>query len=94
MAEGRHETKTCPPEPYLLQTTSINLTSGHSRRHLVDAIKSSKASLFEQRQKPSPKRGKERGALSSSRRKMESSDSREHVAEDEEQPQRVTVLGL
>jgi hypothetical protein len=41
-----------------------------------------------------PEADKERGASSSLRRKMESSDSKEHVAEDGEKPQRVPVLGL
>ena len=79
IAEEHRETKTCPPEPHLLRTTSINLTSGHSPRHPAEATKSCEASLYDRRrkcQKPSPKTG-QRTRLVARKRKMESSVSRE-----------------
>ena len=47
MAEARRETKTYPPEPTYFKLAGINLTSGHSRRHPVEATKSSEVSLFD-----------------------------------------------
>jgi hypothetical protein len=85
-----------PARTNQVRQASINLTSGHSRRHPAEATESSEASLFDRRQKTEPKK-KGRGASSNKvnmRRKMESSASREHVADNGEQPQRVPVLGL
>ena len=74
------------------RTTSTSNTkhqpeAGHSRHHPAEAI-----CLPAKHPSSIDDKNRERGA--SSRRNMESSDSREHVAEDGKQPQRVPVLGL
>ena len=61
--------------------------AGHIRHHPAEAI-----CLPAKHPSSIDDKYRERGA--SSRRNMESSDSREHVAEDGEEPQRVPVLGL
>ena len=61
--------------------------AGHSRHHPAEAI-----CLPAKHPSSIDDKNRERGA--SLRRNMESSDSREHVAENREQPQRVPVLGL
>ena len=74
------------------RTTSTSNTkhqpeAGHSRHHPAEAI-------YLPAKHPSSIDDKNRERGASSRRNMESSDSREHVAEDGKQPQRVPVLGL
>ena len=92
---GAPQDKDLPVQTNQVRQVSINLTSGHSKHHPVEAAESSEIPLFDQQQKPSPKRDKERSALSNPRRKMESSGSREHVTEDRERPHRVpTMLGF
>ena len=74
------------------RTTSTSNTkhqpeAGHSRHHPAEAI-----CLPAKHPSSIDDKNRERGA--SSRRNIESSDSREHVAEDGEEPKRVPVFGL
>jgi hypothetical protein len=98
MAEERRKTKTYPPKPNKSEQASINLTSGHSRHHPAEATESSEASLFDRRRKSRARSGQRTRIVveleKNSRRKMESSASRDYIAEDGEQPQRMPVLGL